>query len=286
MKTQRILVIVWTMLFFTITNSIYTQCSCKEILKDGVFNTESYKKNILIKKYIAYKISGMDQGEATEYLHGQGITQIFGIPIGGSYTNAQFKDWQREFNEQYQESSSYELNESILLSSADSKIVDAWSKCIAQNGGFYVTLKQNSETEILAEIQWYPYLGSNKLKIIGFTLDGAEDNENELKSLKNKKMGPKEKIIIPLKRIEKQAITLTIKTNLTEEVAYLPALKEIPEIPTGSYVYYDSHHETFGSGIAFIKYGSEYKIYYGNPQEGNQNTSTTKCTLSTDGLVS
>ncbi len=203
------------------------QSVCDGVLRDGVFQRQEWHNSYESQLVLAARLSRMSYQEAKNRTDaGIGIQIPDLPPLSGHYSQEEFNIWKEQVDQSLDVEQLIKHQSSVLLTSGDANILQAWSGCIARNGGLTVYLEPRGDDEAVVKFHWTPYQGSPTLDpvIQGFSLSQTATitaGEHLVRSGAN--VGIRAERIVRVSRRSGAAVLAILNTDVTDQEAYLPA---------------------------------------------------------------
>lgn len=154
------------------TASAQSADRCSDVLRDGTFQTSSYRENSYFQQIIWSRfLSSSFQQSKTDRALGFGVP-VGEIVLGGDYNEATFNQKKADIRREMSSTVTAANEIDVALASGDQAIVGAWSQCMSQRGG-YVSLRMTpiSATQAFAAISWSPGLAGSHTGVEATTLE-------------------------------------------------------------------------------------------------------------------
>lgn len=156
------------------------QDKCSDVLKNGTFQTASYRSREYVSQIILARFASASFEEAKN-----DKTLGFGVPVGevvfnGDFTESQFKRKQEELRRTFSYSAIRNHELDVALASGDSTIVKAWRDCMVDRTGLSIRFIPYNSTQIVLSVEFFAPAGVAQTKLTdGFELNPGGRNDSK-----------------------------------------------------------------------------------------------------------
>jgi hypothetical protein len=300
MNVKGMIAIPIFLLLATTSFSAYGHHPCDSILSKGIYNLKAISKSSYHKHAYARAIASFSKEQAEKKLGLSGNAVVYGVPVGGSYSKAQYRMWQKKWLETIHSHSTSKSTLSYLAKTIDPKIVEAWSSCMYRSsGGLLAYIEPVTEKLAALVIEWRSPQDAplRRVAVKSVTISGAKYVSSREKSLlKNGTLFNRiHKVTVQIKRTNKMTpvlITVNVQDRAPQNqgrtrsvFTFLPSLPPLPKIPPkGLRVAYKFYHP-LKRGEALVKWGTYMRVYDSNPSKDMRSRKIGRCYLSEDGTL-
>jgi len=198
--------------------------ACDRELSETAVSRTQIENSDYLRTDLAVRLAAMTAGEARDYLTGDMSLPIAGLPLQPGFTDETFTSFQQWVRSKLDLQFAAEHRAAIRLSSGDPVLIGAWERCLSRVGGLSLIVIPKTTNFATLTMEWWPTAGSGsaspRMKALvvrgGYIAVGTEWRRR-----KNADLGVGAKRTVLLYRIPGHEMRVTVRTDLTDEEAYL-----------------------------------------------------------------